>query len=132
MGYFGVLSLGAQDSLLKWPPSPATFVGDEDRAPPAISAVANDVKDDDDWDLEGAVGLDNVERVGAKRHLRKLQDSCRAKKRKVPGPVAEAFEFSTQLVNRKAPAGAGPSNELASVKDALATPQSAVTDAKNS
>lgn len=55
-------------------PSPTTYVVDEGQASPAASAVAND----DDWDLESAVGLDNEERVAAKRHLRDFQNSRRA------------------------------------------------------
>lgn len=42
----------------------------------------DDVENDDDWDLEGAVELDEIEGADAKRRLRELQNSCRSKMRK--------------------------------------------------
>lgn len=47
LDYFEAPSLGAQDAFLKKRPSPAATIGDEGQAPPAASAVAYDVKDDD-------------------------------------------------------------------------------------
>lgn len=84
----------AQDALLKRRSSPVVSIVDEGLAHPTASAVADAANSDEDWDMEGAVGLDEVKRVAAKRHSRGLQDSCRAKKHMVPGTVAEAFEFA--------------------------------------
>lgn len=73
---------------------------------------------------------DEVVRVGAKRHLREVQDSCRAKEGKVPRIVAAALEFATEFDNQEAPGNAGPPVELVSVEDGLATPQVSEKDAK--
>lgn len=121
--YFGVLSLDAQDVLLKKRPSHAAFVGNEGQASTATSAVAGAIEDDEDWDLEGAVVLDEVERDNAKRRLREFQNSFRGKKSKVPETVSKAFEFTTELDNQEALADARPSAELVSVKDAFCTAQ---------
>lgn len=86
--------------------------------------------DDDDWDLDGAVRLDDLERVSGKRHLRESQDNFRAKNCKVPGTVGVTFKFSTALINEEAPTDAGPSTELLSVKDALATAHVGAKEAK--
>lgn len=80
--------------------------------------------------MEGAVGLDEVERVGAKRRSCDFQDSCNAKKRKLPETVTETSKFATELVNREAPSDAYPSAELVSVKDAFSTVQVAGKVAK--
>lgn len=96
-------------------------VVDEVQARPSAAAVADDVEDDIDCDLEGTVGMDDVERVGAKCHLRDSHDSCRAQMRKVPGTVADTFGFATKLFSQKAFADASPSTKLVSVKDTLAT-----------
>lgn len=50
------------------------------------SVVADDVVSalldvHDDWDLEVAVGVDEVDKGSVKRRLQQLQESCRAKKR---------------------------------------------------
>lgn len=48
---------------------------------PAVdNEVLLDVNVRDGSKLEGAVGLDEVERVGIKRKLRKLQKTCRVKR----------------------------------------------------
>lgn len=80
MDYFGSPSLGSQDVLLKKHPCLAASVGDDGQAPPTAFVVADDVEDDGDWDLEGAVGLDDIEQAGSKRHQCQFQDSCRSKK----------------------------------------------------
>lgn len=79
----------------------------EGQAPPAASAVAGDTEDDEDWDLKGAAGLDDVEGTGAIRHVCGFQDRCRGKECKVPGTAAEAFEFATELVKQEASVDAG-------------------------
>lgn len=80
--------------------------------------------------LEGAVGLDDAERVAANRHLRDVQDRCHDKKHKAPGTVAETFGFATELVNHDDPANADPSAKLGTVRNAFATAQVATKEAK--
>lgn len=105
--YFGVPSLCAHEALLKKHPCHVASVEDECQAPSAASAVADDFEDDVNWDLEGAIELDSIDQVGAKCYIHKLQHSRRAKNRKVPGNVAEAFKVATELINREAPVDAG-------------------------
>lgn len=64
MNYFDVPSLGAQVALSKSLPSPAVSVVDERHAPPAASTMGDYVKDNDDWNLGDAIGLDDIEPVG--------------------------------------------------------------------
>lgn len=59
---------------------PAKFVLYEPLALPAAPAARIDVGDDDDWHLKNVVGLDDGDRVGAKRPLSDFQDSCHTKK----------------------------------------------------
>lgn len=73
LDYFGFPSIGAQEELLKNHRSPAASVGDEGQVPLAAFVVADDVADNGEWGLEGAIGLENIEQVGAKRHLREFQ-----------------------------------------------------------
>lgn len=124
LDYFGVPSPGAQDELLKNYRSPAALVGDQGEAPPAASTVADDVKDDNNWDLEGTAELDDIEKVDAKRRFHEFQDSGNAKKHEVLGTDADAFEFATKLLNQEALAETGLSTELVSIKDSLPTAQS--------
>lgn len=56
-----------------------------------ISVVAGN------WKLEGAVGLFKAEKVGVKRWFYDLQETCCAKKHKVPDSVAEAFGLAEEL-----------------------------------
>lgn len=62
--------------------------------------------------MEIAVGLDGVERVGAKRRISDIQDSCGAMTRKIPGTVSGAFEMASELVHRKTFIDAAQSTEL--------------------
>lgn len=103
-------------------------VVDEVQAFPATYIVADDAEDHDDRNLEGAVGLDKVERVGAKGRLRDFQNSCRAKRRKVPGTFDETFELLTKLVGRENSPNSSPFDRLTSVKDAFATTQVAAKE----
>lgn len=48
-------------------------------------------EEDKDSEFEGAVGLEKAERVGVERGLQGLEESYRAKKRKVSKTIAEAF-----------------------------------------
>lgn len=59
-----------------------------------------------------------------------LQDSCCARKHKVPGTITEAFGIATEFANQEAYAGAGSSAELVSVKDARATAQGRAKEAQ--
>lgn len=68
--------------------SPAASVVDEGLVKTATIAVADVPKDDaDGWDLEGAVALDEVQRLGAKYRLGDFQDSFRAKSARFPEPL---------------------------------------------
>lgn len=69
----------------------------------AVPAVYNDafldVNEDEDWELEGAVGLEDVERPGLKRKLRELQEKRPFKRQKVSTSVAEAFTLASKLLS---------------------------------
>lgn len=69
MDYLEVLSFDKHDALLKGSPTPAASVVDERQAHPNACAMADDVDDNKDWDLEMAVELEKLEQVGAKRRL---------------------------------------------------------------
>lgn len=75
--------------------------------------------------------MDDVEREGAGCRLRDFQDSCPAKKRKIPRNVAETFELATELVNQKASTDAGPPTELVSVNGVLETAHAEANKAEN-
>lgn len=67
-------------------------------AVPAVdSSEFFDVNEDGDWELEGAVGLDEVEHVWVKSKLYELQEKCRAKKRTVVASVGKAFSLAIEL-----------------------------------
>lgn len=93
---FGVPSLVTEIAILKNHSSLATSVLDECQAPQAASTVANDVDYDDDWNLEGSLGLDDVKRIVVTWHLFFSQDSWRAEKLNVPGTGAGVFGFATE------------------------------------
>lgn len=122
MNYFGIPLLEAQNASLKRCSSFAVSVEDKGQLSLSTAAGADDHDDDgDEQDLNGAVGLDDVECVGAKRCLRDFQDCSRAMKRKVSGTAPEAFGLDTELGNQRVFVDAGPSTELVSVKGALTT-----------
>lgn len=56
----------------------------------------------DDWDLQGAVGVDEVAAGAVMRHRQQLQESRRAKKPSVPANVSEVFMLATELVAEQA------------------------------
>lgn len=93
-----------QDRLLNLRRSPTWPTVDEiiaDIATNVAESCIIAVSDDDvDWDLEGADGFDTVERVGVKRRLETLQDSCRTIYRKVPSTVAEPVALADELVHQ--------------------------------
>lgn len=68
----------------------------------AVPAVNNDalldVKEDESWDFEEAIGISEVERVGVKRKLCELQEKCCAKLRKVLTSVAKVFTLPKELL----------------------------------
>lgn len=74
--------------------------------------------------LEGAVGLDDMKSNGAESLLCDFQDGSSAKKREVPGIMAETFEMATEWLKLDVFAVAGSLNELGSMKNALPTLQS--------
>lgn len=55
--------------------------------------------DDRDWVLDGAIGLDEADRVGLKRRFCDLQENCLAKWRKVPDAVAEVLYLIEKLLS---------------------------------
>lgn len=61
------------------------------------------LNEDDYWDLNVAVGLDEVEISGLKRYLRELQEAGRTKKQKVLTSVAEPFTLTSKLLVRAEP-----------------------------
>lgn len=69
------------DTLLRQVSSPARSVANEARI--LIDAGNHDqtTDDDNDWDFKSAVSIDDVERVGAKRRLKELQQNCSSLKR---------------------------------------------------
>lgn len=76
------------------------------------------------------MGLNYLERVGAKRKLSDFQESNLPKKRKVPGTFVEAFKFAIELINHDVPADAGQTAESVSVKDAVGIAQVVAREAK--
>lgn len=68
LNYFGVPSVEKQYALLKKRSSPVPPIVGESQAPSAESAVSDATNDDDNWDLERAVRLDDVEQASTKRH----------------------------------------------------------------
>lgn len=58
------------------------------------------LKNGEDWEVEGAAGLEEVARAGVICILRKLQANCRAKRRKIPASVAQAFMLAFELLGR--------------------------------
>lgn len=99
--------------------SPARLVDVEKNANVATNIAESRVDDmpddDDDWNFESAVGLEEVERAGVKRIFRDFQESCRFKLRKVPGTVAEAVELAKELVKQVGEPGVQVANNGASV-----------------
>lgn len=121
---FGVQSLGLQDTFLKRRLSFAAFVVDEVQVSRTVTASADDrIEDNGEWDSERSAGLDDDERVVAKRRIHDFQGSCRAKKYKFYGAVTELFQLDIKLVNQDASVDAGLLTELLSAKGALATAQ---------
>lgn len=77
---------------------------------PAAAADIYDPNDDNqDWDLERAIGLANVELDNTNLHYRSFQHIRRAKKPKVFGTMTESFRLPAELLYRDASADVGPS-----------------------
>lgn len=68
--YIGVLSVVEQNVLLKERSRTAASVVHEGQARPATSEVGYGAEKDEGWDVEGSVGLEEVERAGVKLGLR--------------------------------------------------------------
>lgn len=113
MHHFWIFLLEAQDALLKRRSTHASPVFGKVQPSLVAAVVADDPDDaDDDWDLEGASGLNDVENVGVESWLRDFHNSFCAKNGKVLGTVAEEFELATELVYQKIAADTDPSAEL--------------------
>lgn len=63
----------------------------------SLSSVLPD--DEEDWIIGDLVAVGAGKRVGVKRRLQDLQESCRIKKRKVPGSVSVAVGLAGELVD---------------------------------
>lgn len=105
---------------------------DEGQASLDAAARSEDLDDyDDDWGSQGAVGLNDVERIEAKLCLSDFQDSFRAKKRKFRGADGETFEPATEPLNQEALTDPYLSTELVFVRNALATAQTEAKKARD-
>lgn len=66
---------------------------------------------EDKWDFEGLVTVEEVERTGVRGKLRVVQHACRAEVCKVPSSVIEVLEIATSVgVARKEEAALERSN----------------------
>lgn len=99
---FELQSLEMQDALVTPRQSPNQTVGVGENANKALdfgeSRIECVLDDDDGRDFEGADGLNEVERVCVKEHIRYLHEFCCIKRRKVPSTVAEAVEVADEFL----------------------------------
>lgn len=77
--------------------SPARYAVNDSAAGEAGNIVGTFLDADDDWDLDGAVGVDKVGRQNVNRRFHELQDSCRSKKQRAPASALEVFKLVTEL-----------------------------------
>lgn len=99
--YFRIPSLETQDAFSKRrSSSTASAVENRQASPVAAAEVAISNDEDYDWDLEDALGLDDVEQVRAKCRLRDFQNSCCPKKCNVSGTTTEVFVLESELVKQ--------------------------------
>lgn len=121
-------SLDAHDALLKESSRSAPPVLGDRLSCLAVAACTDDPDDDDeDWDLEDAFALEEVEYRNAERRSRDIQNRCIAKKSKGPGTVAEPIKLASEFGNQVAAADAVPSTKLIFIMGALAV---ALSEAK--
>lgn len=66
--------------------------------PTADNDLLLDMNKTDDWKVEGAASVEEVESVEVKRKLRKLQTHCCTKMQKVLASVAEAFTLANEIL----------------------------------
>lgn len=132
MHYYEIASFEKQIVLLKQHSSPTGSVVIGAEASPDAAAGVNDPDEDEDmWHLDGAVNLDNVDGVCAKRPIFDFHIIFLANKRMVRGTVAEAFQFTSKMLNQEAAADAVSSTVLFSVKGVLATVLAEATKAND-
>lgn len=119
--YYEVLSLEAQDELLNPLGSPARSDDvqlNDINSTNSRESRLDDVADvDNEWNLEGADGLDDMERVGIKRQFWDLQESRCVKLWKVSGTVAEAVKLADKLFKQAIELGTQVANNAAHVKE---------------
>lgn len=70
-----------QDTFLRQVSSPARSVADEARILIDVGNHDQTTDDDNDWDFKSAISIYEVERVGAKRRLKEVQQNCSSMKR---------------------------------------------------
>lgn len=75
--------------------------------------------ENDDWDTEGAAGLDDMKRICAKYRLRDFRDSSHTENWNVSGNVTKAFELAADLVKRDFLLDGGYAIKLVSMKHHL-------------
>lgn len=95
---------------------------------PSILVLPGHLPSDDEyWTLGDLVKVAAEERVGGKRHLRKLQDTCRSIRRKVLASIADAVGLAVELVGR---VDVPPSPGMTSTFAATIALESELNDAK--
>lgn len=86
---------------------------------PATTAEAYVADDNDEnWDIHGTAGFENVERIGTEPFMCDFQESYRAKKHKVSGTATVAFKLATMLVHSDVLADASTSTAQSQAKNA--------------
>lgn len=95
--HFGIPSLDAQNSIL-YASSRSRSARDVPNASAADDIFGAVLDVDDDWDLESAVGVDEVDKGAVKYFLQHLQESCGSKKQRFPANVLVVFTLATNLV----------------------------------
>lgn len=97
---------------------------------PSLAVLPGDIPNNEkDWTLGDLVKVAAEKRVGVKRRLRELQDTCRNKRRKVPTSVAEAVGLAVELVDR---GGVPPSPRMTSPRTPTIALESELNDARRS
>lgn len=72
----------------------------DDEVPPGRSHSSPAVPDnEEDWTMGSLVEVDAEERIGMKRRVRDLQESCLVKRRKVRKSVVETVGLAVELVD---------------------------------
>lgn len=102
--YYEFPRIKAQNQLLNLWQSLALLVSDKVNANGANDVMESSIDvapdDDDDKDLEGAVGLGAGERVGVWRRLENFQESSFTKRQKLPSTVTKVVPVAYQFVKQ--------------------------------